>query len=63
MLASGELALLVERLGAEPRTVAPSAASSAALSRKAQLCGVQPRAPGMRSQPAGSGRPGTPVCG
>lgn len=28
-----------------------------------QLCGVQPRAPGMRSQPSGNAMPGAPVMG
>ena len=42
---------------------APRAASSALWSRNAQDCGVQPRAPGMSSQPGSGSRPGRPVRG
>ena len=39
------------------------AASSAWRSRKPHDCGVQPRAPGISSQPGSSGRSGRPVRG
>jgi len=44
-------------------SAAPWRASSSRASRNAQLWGVQPRAPGMSSQPSGDGWPGVPVRG
>ena len=44
-------------------SVAPRREKSSRASRKAQLCGVHPLAPGMSSQPSSSGWPGTPVRG
>lgn len=46
-----------------PNTPAPNAASSWKWSRNEQAWGVQPRAPGMPSQPSGSCSPGRPVLG
>ena len=60
----GELDLVVERLRERPAMRdAPSAASSAAWSRKPHDCGVQPRAPG-NVVPAGERQlAGVPVRG
>ena len=52
VLALGELGLLRGVCALMPMSVAPWRASSCCASRKAQLCGVQPRAPGMSSQPS-----------
>ena len=63
LLALGELELLVSASRAlSPMTDAPEAARSRMWSRKAQLCGVQPRAPGSVI-PALRQRAGTPVRG
>ena len=60
----GGLDLVVERLRREAgHACAPSAASSAAWSRNAHDCGVQPRAPGIASQPGHIGRPGRAARG
>ena len=63
VLAGRELDLLLERLRGEPGDAYTEPLSSNAWSRKPHDCGVHPRAPGIASQAAGVGRPGTPVAG
>ena len=52
-----------EAAGTPPNTFAPSVSNSLWRSRKAHDCGVQPRAPGIWSQPAGIAAPGFPERG
>ena len=60
---NGRVSVTASVCAESPATRAPRSASSAAWSRKAQDCGVHPRAPGIASQPSGTCRSGRPVRG